>query len=102
MRNRFAAVLILDCARESDAPVAPDVTLDGRPLRISQVETGLMRLTLPADNIFGLPAGTKGMSVGHGWVNLHEPLRQGTHVITISGASSDPITTTIQVVRSCQ
>ncbi|MGV1080925.1 MAG: hypothetical protein ACOYD1_14020 [Candidatus Nanopelagicales bacterium] len=68
---------------------------------MTEAETTLMRLTLPADNIFGLPAGTRGKSVGHGWVTLHEPLRQGTHTISISGTGSDPITTTIEVQPDC-
>ena len=55
-----------------------------------------MHIVLPADNIFGLPAGEEGVSVGHGWVALVHPLSQGTHTI----ASADPaslFTTTIVV-----
>jgi hypothetical protein len=90
--------VLRDCARESDAQVAPTVTVDGRSVRVTEVETGLLRITLPADNVFGLPAGTQGVSVAHGWVALLHPLTPGTHTIAIRIGSST-ITTTITVRR---
>ena len=51
---------------------------------------------LPADNIFGLPAETKGFSYGHGWVTLLGSLSSGTHTIVITAGSST-ITTVITV-----
>jgi hypothetical protein len=48
---------------------------------VKGVETRLMNMVLPADNIFGLPAGTTGLSVGHGWVASLDPLAPGTHTI---------------------
>jgi hypothetical protein len=85
------------CARRNDAQVAPMVTVDGKSVSVAEVETRLLRIVLPADNIFGLPAATQGLSVAHGWVALLHPLTPGTHTIVIrTGAST--ITTTIRVV----
>ena len=84
------------CARQNDVQVAPTVTLDGKSVPVSEVETPLLNIVLPADNIFLLPAGTQGLSVGHGWVALLHPLTPGTHTILIrTGAST--ITTSITV-----
>ena len=62
---------------------------------MTEAETGLLNIVLPADNIFGLPAGATGLSVGHGWVSLLHPLTPGTH--TIVGSGSATFTTTIIV-----
>jgi hypothetical protein len=85
------------CARESDLQVAPTVTLDGRSVPIAEAETPLLSIVLPAGNLFGAPAGTSGLSVGHGWVALLHPLPPGTHTIVIGGTI--PTTTTTIVVK---
>ena len=72
-----------DCARQGDVQVAPSVTVDGTPKLVTEAETGLLHITLPAGNLFGLPAGTTGLSVGHGWITLLQPLTPGTHTIVI-------------------
>ena len=80
--------------------VAPSVTVDGKPVPVTEVETPLLNIVLPADNIFGLDAsGTKGQSVAHGWVTLLDPLTPGTHTIASSSTpmTRDTITTTIVV-----
>jgi len=87
------------CARESGVRVAPTVTVDGRSVPIAEAETPLLNIVLPADNIFGQPAGTSGLSVGQGWVALLHPLPPGTHTIVIGGSVSPTVTTTI-VVKS--
>ena len=69
------------CARKSDLKTAPSVTVDGHSIPVTEAETGLMNIVLPADNIFGLPAGTTGLSVGHGWVTLLDSLTPGAHTI---------------------
>jgi hypothetical protein len=69
------------CAEQSDAQTAPSVTVDGHAVPVKEVETRLMNMVLPADNIFGLPAGTTGLSVAHGWVAHLHPLTPGTHTI---------------------
>ena len=84
------------CARQSDVQVAPTVTVDGKVVPVAEVETRLLNIVLPADNIFGLPAGTAGLSVAHGWVALLHPLTPGTHAIVIRNGAST-ITTTIVV-----
>jgi hypothetical protein len=85
-----------ECARQIDVQVAPRVTVDGRSVAVAEVETRLLNIVLPADNVFGLPAGTQGLSVGHGWVAVLHPLTPGTHTIVIdTGAST--VTTTIIV-----
>jgi hypothetical protein len=85
-----------DCARQSDVQVAPLVTFDGAPVPVTEAETGLLSIVLPADNVFGLPAGTQGYSYGHGWVALLSPPSLGTHKIVIT-IGSTVITTMIKV-----
>jgi len=72
------------CAEQSDVPTAPPVTVDGHSVPVREVETPLMHIVLPADNLFSLPAGTTGLSVGHGWVAHLDPLTPGTHTIVSS------------------
>jgi hypothetical protein len=91
--NGTTEAKLRDCARTGDGVVAPSVTLDGRHLPLTEVETRLLNIVLPANNIFELPAGTSGLSVGHGWVTLLHPLPPGTHTIVINST----ITTTIVV-----
>jgi len=81
------------CARDADAPTAPPISVDGRAVPVTEVETALLEIVLPADNLFGQSAGTEGLSVAHGWVALLHPLTPGTHTIVIG----DNITTTIVV-----
>jgi hypothetical protein len=85
-----------ECARANDLEDAPLVTVDGTPVAVTESETELLDIVLPADNIFGLPAGTAGLSVGHGWVAILHPLTPGTHTIAI-GEGTSQITTTIVV-----
>ena len=89
-------------ARARDVQHAPTVTVDRRSVPVVEVETPLLNIVLPADNVFGLPAGTQGLSVAHGWVALLHPLTPGTHTIVIVTAHPAPdppttITTTIVV-----
>lgn len=86
------------CARENDAHVAPTVTVDGKSVAVTEVETGPLNIVLPANSIFSgpPPAGTHGMSVAHGWVALLHPLTPGKHKIVIHDRGST-ITTTITV-----
>jgi hypothetical protein len=84
------------CARQTDAQVAPSVTLDGKTVRATEAEAGPLKVVLPAGNLFGQPAGATGLSVAHGWVTLLHPLTPGTHTITIDNATQK-ITTTILV-----
>ena len=71
------------CAENLNQPSPPTVTLDGSAVAVTRVGTALLPLVMPADNIFGVPAGTTGQSVGDGWVALLPPLPPGTHHIRI-------------------
>ena len=73
-----------ECARENVAGFEPvTATLDGRPVALTQVQTALLNFVISPDNVFGLPAGTTGQSVGDGWVALLPPLTPGSHKIQI-------------------
>ena len=70
---------------------APTVTVDGKSVPVTEVETPLLNITLPADNIFGAASrGRQGQSVAHGWVTLLHPLTPGTHTIVIVGTGGPP------------
>jgi hypothetical protein len=84
------------CARQTDAQVAPSVTLDSKTVAATEAETGPLKIVLPAGNLFGQPAGATGLSVAHGWVALLHPLTPGTHTIIIDNATQK-ITTEILV-----
>ena len=84
------------CALDTDVEDAPTVTVDGKTVPVAEVDTPLLNIVLPADNIFELPAGTQGLSVAHGWVALLHPLTPGTHTIVID-TDGATITTTIVV-----
>ena len=75
------------CAEQIDAQTAPSITVDGHAVPVKAVETRLMNIVLPAGNIFGLPAGTTGLSVAHGWIAPLHPLTPGTHTIVGSAPS---------------
>jgi len=68
------------------------VTVDGQRVALSYVETSVQSITLPANNLFGVPAGSRGQFVAVGWVTLLDPLPVGTHTIVGPG-----FTTTIIV-----
>ena len=70
------------CAVAADAAVKATVTINGEPVPLCSVETGLLTIHLPQDNIFGLQgADRNGLSVAHGFVYLTDPLAPGTYVI---------------------
>jgi hypothetical protein len=90
------------CARAADQGITTHtVAVDGQPVPVTEVETDLLSIHLPKDNIFGLNgAERRGLSVGHGWVTLLDPLTPGTHTIDIhvAGSVDSDVTTTIIVV----
>jgi hypothetical protein len=90
------------CARAADQGITTHtVAVDGQSVPVSEVETELLVIHLPKDNIFGLTgADRNGLSVGHGWVTLLDPLSPGTHTIDIhiAGTVNSDITTTIIVL----
>ena len=90
------------CAVGTDEEVTATVTINGEPVSLSSVETGLLTIHLPQDNIFNLKgADRNGLSVAHGFVYLTDPLTPGTyitegHVVFPDGSTAD-FTTTIVV-----
>ena len=76
------------CAENADVKTAPAVTLDGKPVTITEAESDLLHITLPARNLFSLPAGTTGLSVAHGWIAHLGSLAPGTHMIVGSGSAT--------------
>ena len=49
---------------------AATVTVDDKSVPVTEAETPLLNIILPADNIFDQDAGTQDLSAGHGWVTL--------------------------------
>jgi hypothetical protein len=87
-----------ECAVQTDAQAPPGVTVDGRSVTLTAVESRLLRIHLPRDNVFGVTgAERRGQSVAHGWVVLLKRLARGTHTIVIELDAETTITTTIIV-----
>jgi hypothetical protein len=90
------------CAEAADQGITTHtIKVDGQSVPVSEVETGLLKIHLPKDNIFGLTGGARnGLSVAHGFVTLLDPLTPGTHTIDIKveGTVNSEITTTIVVL----
>ena len=88
-------------AEAGDAGITVTVTINGEPVPLSSVETGLLTIHLPQDNIFGLKGAERnGLSVAHGFVYLTDPLTPGTyiikgHVVFPDGSAADFTTTII-------
>jgi hypothetical protein len=63
------------------------LTVDGRPVRrLTYEESEIFTIVLPADNIFGLPAGTVARPCADaGYYALVPPLSVGEHTIRIQG-----------------
>ena len=88
-------------AEAGDTGITATVTINGQPVPLSEVETGLLTIHLPQDNLFGAKgAARKGLSVAHGFVYLTDPLTPGTYIIeghVFSDGSTDDFMTTIIV-----
>jgi hypothetical protein len=90
------------CAVGADAGITATDTINGEPVPLSSVETGLLTIHLPQDNIFDDLKGAdrNGLSVAHGLVYLTDPLTPGTyiiegHVVFPNGSTADFTTTII-------
>jgi hypothetical protein len=88
-------------AEAGDAGITATDTINGQPVPLSTVETGLLTIHLPQDNIFGVKGAERnGLSVAHGFVYLTDPLTPGTyiiqgHVVFPDGSTADFTTTII-------
>jgi hypothetical protein len=71
------------CAVGTDAGITASVTINGEPVSLSSVETGLLTIHLPQENIFDDLKGAdrNGLSVAHGFIHLTDPLTPGTYII---------------------
>ena len=88
------------CARKADAGFAtPSVTVDGRRVAVREVETELLPLDLPADNILGVAA-QGAFSVAHGWVALLPPLPPGPHVVVLRVVGTDAFGNPVDLTNS--
>ena len=93
-----------ECAKDADAEVTEvGVAVDGHKVDLAEVYTVVLNIKLPADNIFGLPTGTRGQSVGHGWVAVVQPLSPGIHIINVkltrANGATESNTTSIIIRR---
>jgi hypothetical protein len=91
---------LTSCADTFDQGLdTPTVTVDGQPVPVTEVDTGLLAIHLPKDNIFEKTgSGRNGFSAAHGWVTLLAPLAPGTHTIEIhvTGTyNNNPVDSTI-------
>jgi hypothetical protein len=89
------------CAVAADETITASATLDGAAIPLSSIETKLLQIQLPQDNIFGLTDILAGLSVAHGDEYLTKPLQPGTHTIVnnvvFGDGSTSEITTVINV-----
>jgi hypothetical protein len=76
------------CVRDLDVPQGDlTVTVDGEPVPLTLVESPLLRLDLPEDDLLGVPA-QRALSVASGSVALLRPLPPGTHEIVTTGTGT--------------
>jgi hypothetical protein len=81
-------VELRECARAVDVPGSTlTLTVDGKPVPLTLVETPLLTIDLPEDNILGVPP-QEALSVAAGFVALLRPLPPGTHEIVITGTGT--------------
>jgi hypothetical protein len=62
---------------------AHSLVLDGTSVPVTLVQTPLMSVSLPSDNMLGVPA-QHALSVGMGWVALLRPMTPGVHHVTFT------------------
>ena len=75
-----------------DATTLLSVVVDGVSVGNLQkkfrVQSEVFDITLPADNLFGLPAGTYSPAIDDGFYVMLKPLGVGTHTVRFEGASA--------------
>jgi hypothetical protein len=79
-------------ARSQVDQAAPSVTINGKDVPVTFVQSGPMTVSLPADNIFGVSGGDTGASVALGWVALLDPLPTGNYAIHVRTAKANYVT----------
>ena len=77
------------CAIQGNARITGlSLAIDGKPVAFQAVQTILIPIVLPANNVFGAPTGAKGLSVGDGWVTLVR-LTPGLHSVHTTASGFD-------------
>jgi hypothetical protein len=75
-----------------DATTLLSVTVDGVSVpdlrKKFRVQSEVFDITLPADNLFGLPAGTYSPAIDDGFYVMLRPLGVGSHTVHFQGASA--------------
>jgi hypothetical protein len=79
-------------ARPQVDATAPSVTVNGKDVQVTFVQSEPMTVNLPADNIFGVSGGGVGTSVALGWVALLGPLSPGNYAIHVRTAKLNYVT----------
>lgn len=92
------AGLRAEALRLLDQQGAPEVRLDGRVVPVVKGVSGLVRVDLPGNNLFGDPSLTSTTLVAAGWVALVRP-GPGSHTITITQPDGTGTTTQLDVAR---
>ena len=93
------------CARLADSQIRPSVTINGVSVELASVETRLLNISLPDDNIFNIDpddvSALTGQSVAHGYEYLSRPITGGSLTIvnnvTFADGKKQTITTVITV-----
>jgi hypothetical protein len=85
VKTKTPAELIRLATQSNVYPNSFEVTLDGHPLAFTndeghKVQTDLYNLTLPADNLWGEPAGPD-HAISQGWWVMLKPLPPGQHTV---------------------
>jgi hypothetical protein len=73
----------------------PTVTIDGKPVKMTQVTTTIPTVTMTEDNILQTGTPETGKSAAHGWAALVGPLDVGTHTILITDPTGTTPTTIV-------
>jgi hypothetical protein len=103
--NRSTEAELRNCAQLADSEISPAVTVNGVSVVMASVETDLLDISLPDDNIFGIAPGSHaqlaGLSVAHGYEYLTKPLTSRSlkivNNITFGDGNTKVITTIITV-----
>jgi hypothetical protein len=89
--NQTAKQLRAETAPCLDAVTSLSVVVDGVPVRNLakkfRVRSEVFAITLPADNLFGIDAGTYSPAIDDGFYVMVNPLSVGPHTLHFEGAS---------------
>lgn len=78
-----ACAIAADTGTSGAGGITSSITVDGRPVPLTEVVTDVFTMQLPEGNILGTDEDSA-LSVAHGWVALLPPLPPGTHEIVIT------------------